>query len=130
MLFYYYSYFLSFCTTGKDSTLNLIPSRVQVVFEGIYKVILGLIVDNLGQNEGQKFFPVIFSVFLVILCLNLIGLIPYSFTLTSHLIVTFAIALFIFIAFNIICVQTHGLAFFTFFTFRNIVCIGFTFSSN
>jgi len=123
--------FYLFCTTGKDSTLNLIPSRVQVVFEGIYKVILGLIVDNLGQNEGQKFFPVIFSVFLVILCLNLIGLIPYSFTLTSHLIVTFAIALFIFIAFNIICVQTHGLAFFfTFFTFRNIVCIGFTFSSN
>jgi ATP synthase subunit 6 len=107
--------FYLFCTTGKDSTLNLIPSRVQVVFEGIYKVILGLIVDNLGQNEGQKFFPVIFSVFLVILCLNLIGLIPYSFTLTSHLIVTFAIALFIFIAFNIICVQTHGLAFFSLF---------------
>ena len=55
-------------------------------------IILNLIIDNLGQKDGQKFFPVIFSIFFIIVCLNLIGLIPYSFTLTSHLIVTFALA--------------------------------------
>jgi F-type H+-transporting ATPase subunit a len=47
--------------------------------------------------------------------LNLIGLIPYSFTLTSHLIVTFTVALFIFLALNIICIQKHGFAFFSLF---------------
>jgi ATP synthase subunit 6 len=107
--------FYFFCTSEKDSSLNLIPSKVQVIFEGVYKVILGLIVDNLGQNAGQKFFPVIFSVFFLIASLNLIGLVPYSFTLTSHLVVTFAFAFFIFFAFNIICVRTHGLAFFSLF---------------
>jgi ATP synthase subunit 6 len=108
-------HFIFFCTSEKDSSLNLIPSKVQVIFEGVYKVILGLIVDNLGQNAGQKFFPVIFSVFFLIASLNLIGLVPYSFTLTSHLVVTFAFAFFIFFAFNIICVRTHGLAFFSLF---------------
>ena len=115
VIFFIVHTFYFFCTNGKDFTLNLIPSKIQVIFEGIYKVILGLIVDNLGLNGGQKFFPVIFSAFFVILCLNLIGLIPYSFTLTSHLIVTFSLALFIFIAFNIVCVRTHGLAFFSLF---------------
>ena len=56
-----------------------------------------------------------FSHIFIIVCLNLIGLVPCSFTLTSHLIVTFALALFIFIAFNIICIRTHGLAFFSLF---------------
>ena len=102
-------------TNEKDLTLNLIPSRFQIIFEFIYKIILGLIIDNLGQKDGQKFFPVIFSIFFVIVCLNLVGLVPYSFTLTSHLIVTFALALFIFIAFNIICIRRHGLAFFSLF---------------
>ena len=115
VIFFTVQTFFLFCTNEKDSTLSFIPSRIQVIFEGIYKVIVGLIVDNLGQKDGQKFFPIIFSVFFVIVCLNLIGLVPYSFTLTSHLIVTFALALFIFIAFNIICIRTHGLAFFSLF---------------
>ncbi len=115
LIFFIIHTFYFFCTNNKDFTLGLIPSKVQVIFEGIYKVIFGLVVDNLGQKVGQKFFPVIFSVFFLIVCLNLIGLVPYSFTLTSHLIVTFAFALFIFIAFNIICVRTHGLAFFSLF---------------
>jgi len=115
VIFFIIHTFFLFCTSAKDSTLSLIPSRLQVIFENLYKVIMGLLVDNLGQKDGQKFFPMIFSVFFVIVCLNLIGLIPYSFTLTSHLIVTFALALFIFIAFNIICVRTHGLAFFSLF---------------
>lgn len=115
VIFFTVQTFFIFCTNEKDSTLSFIPSRIQVIFEGIYKIIVGLIVDNLGQKDGQKFFPIIFSVFFIIVCLNLIGLVPYSFTLTSHLIVTFALALFIFVAFNIICIRTHGLAFFSLF---------------
>lgn len=103
------------CFNPKDSTLNLIPTKFQTLFEFVYKIIISLIVDNLGKENGQSFFPILFSIFFFIVCLNLIGLIPYSFTLTSHLIVTFSIALFIFIALNIICIKTHGLSFFSLF---------------
>jgi F-type H+-transporting ATPase subunit a len=64
--------------------------------------------DNVASKKGQYFFPLLFTIFSYILMLNLIGLVPYSFTLTSHLIVTFALALFIFIGINIICVRIHG----------------------
>lgn len=74
-----------------------------------------MISDNVASQRGQNFFPFVFTIFVYILMLNLIGLVPYSFTLTSHLIVTFALALFIFIAFNIICIRRHGLAFFSLF---------------
>jgi ATP synthase subunit 6 len=103
------------CINPKDSTLNLIPSKFQVLFEMLYKIIISLIVDNLGKENGQLYFPVLFSIFFFVVCLNLIGLIPYSFTLTSHLIVTFSLALFIFIALNIICVNIHGLGIFSLF---------------
>lgn len=115
LIFFVIHTFFLFCLNEKDSTLFLIPSKLQIFFEIIYKVILGLIVDNLGVKDGQKFLPILFSTFFIVLCFNLIGLVPYSFTLTSHLIVTFALALFIFIAFNIICIRTHGLAFFSLF---------------
>ena len=64
LIFFIIHTFYFFCTNGKDFTLNLIPSKVQVIFEGIYKVIFGLIVDNLGQKVGQKFFSSnFFSIF-------------------------------------------------------------------
>jgi len=100
---------------SKDLILNLIPNRIQSVFELLYTILLSLIVDNLGKLEGQNFFPILFSIFLYIASLNLIGLIPYSFTLTSHLIVTFTLAFFIFFALNIICIKKHGLDFFSLF---------------
>jgi len=74
-----------------------------------------MIIDNIGKKKGGFFFPLIFSLFFFILSLNTIGLIPYSFTLTSHLIVTFALSLFLFIGLNIICIQIHGLEFFSLF---------------
>jgi len=73
-----------------------------------------LLKDNLGE-EGQKFIPFIFSLFTFILFSNLIGLIPYSFTTTSHLCVTLALALMVFIAVNIICFNKHGLHMFSLF---------------
>jgi ATP synthase subunit 6 len=115
IIFFFVRILFFSCFNPKDSTLNLIPNKFQVLFELLYKVILSLIVDNLGKNKGQIYFPILFSIFFFIVSLNLIGLIPYSFTLTSHLIVTFSLALFIFIALNIICIRTHGLAFFSLF---------------
>jgi ATP synthase subunit 6 len=74
-----------------------------------------MVVDNIGLNRGQQFFPLVFAVFFYVLCLNIIGLVPYSFTLTSHFVVTFTLALFLFVGINIICVRTHGIEFFSLF---------------
>jgi len=65
--------------------------------------------DNIGEKRGQFFFVYVFSLFLFILTSNIIGLVPYSFTITSHLIVTFSLAIFSFIAINIICIREHGI---------------------
>lgn len=87
--------------------ISLLPvNRWSVVFETLYNAIMGLLEDNLGKN-ADKFFPFVFVVFLFVLQANLIGLVPYSFTVTSHLVVTFALALGIFIGVNIIGIEIH-----------------------
>ena len=67
-----------------------------------------MIDDNIGK-EGLRYFSFIFSLFMFILLGNLLGMLPYSFTWTSHIIVTFAISFFIFIAVTIIAIFKHGL---------------------
>ncbi len=74
-----------------------------------------MVTDNIKDKDAQKFFPFVVVVFSFILLLNLIGLVPYSFTLTSHLIVTLVISLSIFIGINILAVRAHGLQFFGLF---------------
>ena len=88
--------------------LSVIPSRGQTVLESTYEFIAGMIGDNIGQ-EGMKYFSFIFTLFLFILIGNLLGMFPYSFTWTSHIIVTFAIAFFIFIGVTMIAIYKHGL---------------------
>ena len=99
----------------KDDSLYVIPHRWQVIIEIIYKAILSLVTDNISGNKAQYFFPLVFSLFFFILNINLIGLIPYSFTLTSHLVVTFSLSIAIFIGINIICFRLHGIEFFSLF---------------
>jgi ATP synthase subunit 6 len=114
IFFFIYSLFI-FSTKEGNSTFYIIPHRWQIVIEGMYQLILSMISDNVASKKGQLFFPFVFSIFGYVVMLNLIGLVPYSFTLTSHLIVTFALALFMFIGINIICVRLHGLEFFSLF---------------
>jgi len=84
------------------------PSRWQIVIETFYETIANMLYDNLG-TRGQQYFPFVFIIFMFVLLSNLIGLVPYSFTITSHLIVTFALAFMIFVGVNIICAKEHGL---------------------
>ena len=93
---------------------SIIPGRWQSLAEISYEFIASMIKDNVG-NEGRKYFPFIFSLFMFILFANLIGLIPYAFTFTSHIAVTFAMATVVFIGVTIIAVARHGLHFFSFF---------------
>lgn len=84
----------------------LIPTRWQRLHEYLYIGVLSLILDNLGK-EGQKYFPFLFVLFLFVLLSNLYGLVPFSFTTTSLIVVTLAIALIIFGGVVLISIYRH-----------------------
>ena len=96
-------------------TLYIKPNRWQSIVELIYLLILSMVTDTIGGKKGEAFFPLIFTIFMFVAGMNLIGLIPYTYTVTSHFIVTLSLSLTIFIGMNIICVRTHKLAFFALF---------------
>ncbi|MSP20670.1 MAG: F0F1 ATP synthase subunit A [Alphaproteobacteria bacterium] len=104
------TWFLMAATRGQ----NLVPGRLQAMAEASYGLIAGAVRDNVG-TEGKHYFPFVFSLFMFILFANFIGLIPHTFTVTSHIIVTFALAMFIFIAVTIIGLWRHKLHFFSLF---------------
>jgi F-type H+-transporting ATPase subunit a len=91
-----------------------VPGRWQVMAELSYEFIASLIRDTIGA-EGRKYFPFVFTAFMFILVGNLLGMTPYSFTFTSHIVVTFALAFLIFIGVTVIAIAKHGLHFFSFF---------------
>lgn len=93
---------------------SAVPGRLQVMVELSYEFIAGLIRDTIGA-DGRKYFPFVFSVFMFVLFGNLLGMTPYSFTFTSHIVVTFALAFSIFIGVTILGFVKHGLHFFSFF---------------
>lgn len=93
------------------SILNkFIPKAYQQIFEFIYNIVIELSYSNIGQ-KGKDFIPLIFSLFFFILCCNLIGIVPYSFTITSHLSITFYLALTLYIGYNFIGIRKHKLKF-------------------
>jgi len=93
---------------------SIVPGRMQGLAEMMYEFVAEMVRSNVG-NEGRPYFPFIFTLFMFILFSNLLGLIPYSYTITSQIVVTFAMALFIFIGVTIIAVVKHGFHFFSFF---------------
>ncbi|HUC10565.1 MAG TPA: F0F1 ATP synthase subunit A [Stellaceae bacterium] len=93
---------------------SLVPGRLQSVAEISYEFVADMVESNVGP-EGLPYFPFVFSLFMFILFSNLLGLIPYSFTVTGQIIVTFALALTVFIGVTIIGFIKHGLHFLRFF---------------
>lgn len=99
----------------KESGVFLVPNnRWFFLIENLYLTISSLLFDNVGI-KGQVYFPFLFVVFVFVLQSNLIGLIPYSFTVTSHIIVTFSLALIVFIGINIVGINIHGVRFLNLF---------------
>jgi F-type H+-transporting ATPase subunit a len=92
----------------------LVPGRWQCAAELSYEFIAGLIRDTVGA-DGRRYFPIVFSLFMFILVGNLLGMVPYSFTFTSHIIVTFALASVVFIGVTILGFVKHGMRFFGMF---------------
>jgi F-type H+-transporting ATPase subunit a len=92
----------------------LVPTRWQSLAEMSYQFIAGMIDDNVG-HEGRDYFPFVFTLFMFILIGNLLGLIPYGYTFTGQIIVTFAMAAVVFIGVTIIGIAKHGWHFLSFF---------------
>lgn len=93
---------------------KLIPTRLQLSAELFYKLITGMLDQNVGE-KGKPFVPLIFTVFMFILACNLLGMIPYSFTVTSHIAITFALAMLVFLLVTILGFILHGFHFFSLF---------------
>ena len=93
---------------------SLVPSRMQLVSELMYNFIANLLSDTVGDN-GKKYFPFVFSLFMFVLIGNMVGMVPYQFTFTSHIIVTLIMALFIFLAVTVIGFMKHGFKYLSIF---------------
>jgi F-type H+-transporting ATPase subunit a len=94
---------------------GIIPGRLQSVVEIFYDFIMRQTLLPVMGDEGRKFFPFVFTLFIFIFFTNFLGLLPYSFTVTSHVAVTFAMALLVFAVVLVVGFFTHGLRFLTLF---------------
>ena len=92
----------------------MVPGRLQGMAEMMYEFISSMVMDNAGR-DGRAYFPFIFTLFVFLLFGNMLGLLPYSYTFTSQIIVTFTLAAFVFIGVTAIAIAKHGWHFLTFF---------------
>src|SRR6202158_2338695 len=104
---------------GATARRGLIPSRLQSAAELSYEFVASTVRGTAGA-EGMKFFPFVFTLFMFILTLNMIGLIPYTFTVTSHIIVTAALAFTVFLTVLGYGLWRHGLHFFNLFVPKGV----------
>ena len=86
---------------------TIIPSKLQVSAELVYDFVIDMVKTSIG-NEGNRFFPLVFSLFIFILICNILGMTPYSFTVTSHIIVTFTLAMIAFSTITIFAIIRNG----------------------
>ena len=93
---------------------KIIPGKIQLISEMFYSFVAKMISDTAG-SKAKPFFPFIFSLFMFVLFCNMVGMLPYSFTVTSHIIVTLIMALFIFVAVTIIGFIKHGFKYLSIF---------------
>src|SRR4051812_44968503 len=99
---------------GTTSSRAIVPGRLQSLAELSYEFVANTIRSTAG-TEGMRFFPLVFSLFMFILVANIVGLIPYAFTVTSHIIITISLALLVFLTVLIYGFWTNGLHFFKLF---------------
>ena len=104
---------------GGTAKRSLVPGRVQSTAELTYEFVANTIKSTAG-NEGMRFFPFVFALFTFILTVNIIGLIPYAFTVTTHIIITATLAMSVFLTVLVYGFWKHGLHFFNLFVPKGI----------
>lgn len=107
--------FLVFSMRGRA----VVPGRLQSMAEVWYQFIADMLRETVG-SEGRKYFPLVFSLFSFILICNLVGMLPYSYTVTSHIAVTGALAIMVFVIVTTIALMKHGLHFLSFFVPKGV----------
>ena len=105
---------ISLLMIGGSAGRQLVPGRIQSMAELSYEFVASMIRSNAG-SEGMKFFPLVFSLFMFIMVSNMIGIIPYTFTVSSHIIVTASLALLVFFTVLVYGFYKNGLKFFKLF---------------
>lgn len=100
--------------TVASSRAAMVPGRLQAFGESMYEFIANMVRENIGEH-GRQYFPLIFSIFMIVFMGNALGMIPYSFTFTSHIVVTAALALMVFLMVCVLGLVRHGLHFFSIF---------------
>ena len=98
---------------------KLIPDKFQLISEMFYNFIAKMINDTAG-SKAKPYFPFIFSLFMFVLFCNMVGMLPYSFTVTSHIIVTFILAAIVFVGITIIGFTKHGLKYLELFVPKGV----------
>lgn len=104
---------LGLLTVGM-SAKAVVPGRLQAMAEMLYDFVHNMCIEQIGE-EGKKFFPFVFTLFSFILLGNLLGLLPFSFTYTSHIAVTLALAMTVIVLVTVVALRIHGLHFFSYF---------------
>lgn len=97
----------------------LVPGRWQCLTEVWYEFIADMVKETVGP-DGRRYFPFIFTVFSFIVTMNLLGMLPYAYTVTSHIAVTGALALMVFVLVTAIALKRHGLHFLSFFVPKDV----------
>ncbi|MCX7372750.1 MAG: F0F1 ATP synthase subunit A [Alphaproteobacteria bacterium] len=92
----------------------VVPGRWQSLAESAYEFIHRMVTDQVGE-EGKRFFPFVFTLFMFVLVGNMLGLFPYAFTFTSHIAVTFGLAAIVFVLITVVAWSLHGKKFFGYF---------------
>jgi len=106
-------------TIGGTAQRSLVPGRIQSIAELSYEFVANTIRSTAGK-EGMRFFPFVFTLFMFILVINLVGLIPYTFTVTTHIVITATLALSVFATVLIYGFWKNGLHFFNLFVPKGI----------
>jgi len=101
---------------------SLVPTKIQFITEASYTFVAKMINDTAGSN-AKSFFPFIFTLFMFVLFANMVGMLPYSFTVTSHIIVTFVLAAIVFIGVTILGFIKHGFKYLEIFVPKGVPII-------
>src|SRR5690349_2041941 len=104
---------------GGTARAQTVPSRMQSAAELTYEFVANMLRSTAGK-EGMRFFPFVFTIFMFVLTLNMLGLIPYAFTVTSHIIITAALAITVFLVVLLYGLYRHGLHFFNLFVPKGV----------
>jgi F-type H+-transporting ATPase subunit a len=104
---------------GATAGRQLVPGRMQSIAELVFEFVENMIRNSIGEG-GMRFFPLVFSLFMFLLVSNLVGLVPYNFTVASHIIITVALALLVFFTVLVYGFWKNGLRFFNVFVPKGV----------